>query len=53
MFAVPQGKIQAMTAGLKQGGMFSYRENYMAMLQDFEQPAFYKELFKSWGMNVK
>jgi len=53
MFAVPQGKMQTMMAGLKQGGMFSYRDNYMAMMPDFEQPAFYKDLFKSWGMDVK
>lgn len=53
MFAVPQVKMQGMMAGLKQGGTFSYRNNSMAMLPDFEQPDFYKQLFRSWGMDVK
>jgi uncharacterized protein (DUF169 family) len=51
MFSVPQSKMQIMMEGLKQGGIFSYRNHHMAMLPDFEQPAFYKELFKSWGIN--
>jgi len=50
MFSVPQSKMQVMMAGLKQGGMFSYRGHNMEMLPDFERPAFYKDLFKSWGL---
>jgi uncharacterized protein (DUF169 family) len=50
IFSVPQSKMQVLMAGLKQGGMFSYQDHNMAMLPDFEQPAFYKDLFKSWGV---
>jgi uncharacterized protein (DUF169 family) len=50
MFSIPQNKMPVLMAGLKQGGMFSYRDHHMAMLPDFEQPAFYKDLFKSWGL---
>jgi uncharacterized protein (DUF169 family) len=51
MFSIPQNKMPVMMAGLKQGGMFSYRDHHMAMQPDFERPAFYKELFKSWGLD--
>jgi uncharacterized protein (DUF169 family) len=50
IFSVPQGKMQTLMTGLKQGGMFTYRDHHMAMLPDFEQPQFYKDLFKSWGI---
>jgi uncharacterized protein (DUF169 family) len=50
MFSIPQDKLQVLMAGLKQGGIFSYREHNMAMQPDFAQPDFYKEVFKSWGM---
>ena len=50
MFSIPQSKMPAIMAGLKQGGIFSYRDHHMAMLPDFERPAFYKDLFKSWGL---
>jgi uncharacterized protein (DUF169 family) len=50
MFSIPPGKMQAMMAALKQGGIFSYRDHSMAMLPDFERPAFYLDLFKSWGL---
>ncbi len=53
MFAVPLGKMPSMMAGLKPGGAFAYRDHAMVMLPDFEQPEFYKELFRSWGMDVK
>jgi uncharacterized protein (DUF169 family) len=51
MFSIPQGKMPVIMAGLKQGGMFSYRDHHMVMQPDFEQPAFYKDLFKSWGLD--
>jgi len=52
MFSVPQSKMPALMAGIKESGpgAFSYRNNYMAMLPDFERPPFYIELFKSWGL---
>ncbi len=50
MFSAPQSKMPALMAGLRQNKIFSYRDHHMAMLPDFERPAFYVELFKSWGM---
>jgi hypothetical protein len=52
IFAIPQEKMQGLMAGLKGGGrMYSHRDQYMSMLPDFEQPQFYKDLFKSWGLD--
>jgi uncharacterized protein (DUF169 family) len=55
MFSVPQARMPAMMAGLRnyEHGAFSYREHSMFMQPDFEQPEFYKELFKSWGLDTK
>jgi len=50
IFAVPQKKMAGLMAGLKRG-MSSYRDQYMSMLPDFEQPQFYKDMFKSWGIH--
>lgn len=52
MFSVPQERMPALMTGLKQNehGMFSYREHSMFMQPDFEQPEFYKNLFKEWGV---
>jgi hypothetical protein len=35
------------------GKMYSHRDQYMSMHPDFEQPQFYKDLFKSWGLDSK
>jgi uncharacterized protein (DUF169 family) len=51
MFSIPQSKMQVMMTGLRQGGMFSYKDHNMVMQPDFERPAFYKDLFKSWGLD--
>lgn len=52
IFAVPQKKMPAMMSGLTRGGRpYSHRDQYMSMKPDFEQPQFYKDLFKSWGLN--
>lgn len=53
MFSVPRGRMSAMMANLKKNehGMFSYREHHMFMLPDFERPEFYRDLFKSWGLD--
>ncbi len=52
IFSIPREKMQGMMAGLKgRGGMYSHRDQYMSMLPDFEQPQFYKDLFKSWGLD--
>ena len=55
MFAVPQARMQGLMAGLRQNehGYFSYRDHHMYMLPDFPQPDFYKEMFKSWGLDTK
>ena len=52
IFAVPKGKIQNLMAGLTgRGRPYSHRDQYMSMLPDFEQPQFYKDMFKSWGLD--
>ncbi len=54
IFAAPQGKMRGLMAGLKSGGrMYSHRDQYMSMHPDFEQPQFYKDMFKSWGLESK
>ncbi len=52
IFAVPQEKLPGLMAGLKSGGrIYSHRDQYMSMKPDFEQPQFYKDLFKGWGLD--
>ncbi len=52
IFAVPQSKMQGLMAGLNQGGRpYSHRDQYMSMHPDFEQPQFYKDMFKGWGLD--
>jgi uncharacterized protein (DUF169 family) len=55
MFSVPQHRMQNMMAGLKanEHGAFAYKDHSMFMQTDFEQPEFYKEMFKSWGLDTK
>ena len=55
IFSIPQVKIPQMMAGLKQNehGPFSYRDHQMFMETDFPLPGFYKDLFKSWGMDTE
>jgi hypothetical protein len=54
IFAVPQAKMPTLMAGLKRGGrLYSHRDQYMSMLPDFEQPQFYKDMFKGWGLDNK
>jgi uncharacterized protein (DUF169 family) len=55
MFSVPQGRMSAMMAGLKQNehGAFSYRDHQMFMQTDFPLPDFYKDMFKGWGMDTE
>jgi uncharacterized protein (DUF169 family) len=52
ILAIPQQKMEGLMASLKRGGkMYSYRDQYMSMHPDFEQPQFYKDLFKAWGLD--
>ncbi len=55
MFSIPQNKMQILMAGLKanEHGPFAYREHSMFMQPDFEQPQFYKDMFKGWGLDTK
>jgi uncharacterized protein (DUF169 family) len=50
IFAVPQQKMPSLMAGLERG-RYSHRNQYMSMLPDFEQPQFYKDMFKGWGLD--
>ena len=52
IFAIPREKMQGLMAGLKgMGKMYSHRDQYMSMHPDFEQPQFYKDMFKGWGLD--
>jgi uncharacterized protein (DUF169 family) len=52
IFAVPREKLPGLMASLKSGGrIYSHRDQYMSMKPDFEQPQFYKDLFKGWGLD--
>lgn len=55
MFSIPQSKIEVLMAGMRQNehGPFSYQDHHMFMKPDFELPDFYKEMFKSWGMDTE
>jgi len=55
MFSIPQSKMPLVMAGMRENehGPFSYRDHHMFMLPDFELPDFYKEMFKSWGMDTE
>jgi uncharacterized protein (DUF169 family) len=51
IFAAPKEKVAPLMASLKPGGrLYSHRDQYMSMQPDFEQPQFYKDMFKSWGL---
>ena len=52
IFAVPQEKMAGLMTGINGRG-FSHRDRYMSMLPDFEQPQFYKDMFKSWGLDTE
>ncbi len=52
ILAIPQQKMEKFIIGLKgRGKMYSHREQYMSMHPDFEQPQFYKDMFKAWGLD--
>jgi len=53
IFAMPRKRMQGLMAGLGSGGRgYSHRNQYMSMHPDFEQPQFYKDLFKGWGLDT-
>jgi uncharacterized protein (DUF169 family) len=54
IFAAPKEKLSGLVTSLKSGGrLYSFRDQYMSMHPDFEQPQFYKDLFKGWGLDSK
>lgn len=50
IFAVPRNKVPDLMAGVNRRG-FSHRNQHMSMHPDFEQPQFYKDLFKGWALD--
>jgi uncharacterized protein (DUF169 family) len=53
MLAVPRDRMKTMMANLRknENGPFAYRHHNMFMQPNFERPDFYKQMFKSWGLN--
>jgi uncharacterized protein (DUF169 family) len=54
MFAVPAAKMETMITSLRKGekGYFSYRHHHPYIRPDFPRPDFYRQSFKSWGMDA-
>jgi uncharacterized protein (DUF169 family) len=55
MLAVPRDRMKTLMAGLRENekGFFAYRHHNMFMQSDFEHPELYKQMFKSWGIDVE
>ena len=55
MFSVPGDKIDSLLSNLIKGQdkEFAYTSHNMLMQADFPHPDFYKQMFKSWGLEVK
>lgn len=55
MFAIPGDKLEGFMTSLRQSEdkAFGYRGHNMLMLADFPHPEFYKNMFRSWGLEVK
>jgi uncharacterized protein (DUF169 family) len=55
MFSVPVDKMEGFMAGLRegQGKEFAYTSHHMLMRPDFPHVEFYKNFFRSWGLDVK
>jgi len=53
IFSIPREKMPTMMANVRKNehGPFSYRDHNMFMHPDFEQPQFYKDMFKAWGLD--
>ncbi|MBN1571143.1 MAG: DUF169 domain-containing protein, partial [Acidobacteria bacterium] len=54
MFSVPGSKMETMIAGLKKGekGYFAYRHHHPYIRPNFPRPDFYRQSFKSWGLDA-
>jgi uncharacterized protein (DUF169 family) len=55
ILSIPQVKLKETMAGLRKNehGFFAYRDHQMFMQTDFPLPDFYKDMFKSWGMDTE
>ncbi len=55
MFSVPGEKMAGFVSSLKEGQdkEFAYRRHQMLVRPDFPHPGFYKDFFRSWGLDVK
>ena len=54
MFSVPASRMENLIAGLKKGekGYFAYRHHHPYVRPNFPRPDFYKQSFKSWGLDA-
>ena len=54
MFSVPGAKMETLIAGLRKGekGYFAYRHHHPFIRPDFPRPDFYRQSFKSWGLDA-
>jgi uncharacterized protein (DUF169 family) len=54
MFAVPRDKLERLVSDLRQGEEknWAYTKHNMLMKPDFPQPELYKNLFKTWGLDI-
>ena len=55
MLAVPASKMESLISGLLEGQNkdFAYSSHHMLMQPDFPHQDFYKQMFRSWGLDVK
>ncbi|MBN1190113.1 MAG: DUF169 domain-containing protein [Dehalococcoidales bacterium] len=55
MFSVPGDKLERFVSDLKQGEEkeWAYTRHNMLMRPDFPQPEIYKNLFRTWGLDVQ
>jgi uncharacterized protein (DUF169 family) len=49
IFAVPQKNMPQLMSGFRS----SFRDRHMDMHPDFEQPSFYKQSFRQWGLDTE
>jgi uncharacterized protein (DUF169 family) len=54
MFSVPGAKMETLIAGLRKGekGYFAYRHHHPYIRPSFPRPDFYRQSFKSWGLDA-
>ncbi len=54
MFSVPGSKMETLIGGLRKGekGYFAYRHHHPYIRPDFPRPDFYRQSFKSWGLDA-